>query len=362
MAEEAVPSPTSPKETQDSYDSEQVSSPDLSEAELISLDSNRDDKPKVESTVHRPKAKAVHPEFAFEDANIEVQVADQVFWVHEFQLSKLAKIGKLIQEARKGGSVSDSGNRVKIVCDGDSVDFYNTFQVLYSPAILGVPEFEVHTLVSALRVASTYDYADLRNFAIDELEKCSLPAISQIALSDEFFLPHWEKPAFVDLCYRIEPITSSEAQVLGIGRFTEIARIREAQQRHHFMELFNKSVQPYHLLAQMEGPDKASALRRDAEFSSRHATLPECDCRIYKNESGARLLAPCQIHKLAPAILKESRTLFEQRNELLNRLVSLNKAVTAERVVDEMKIASVEGEINKAPWVRRESSKSSTAL
>ncbi|KAJ1311402.1 hypothetical protein OPQ81_009892 [Rhizoctonia solani] len=353
-----------PNDAQHSYEPEQISSPDLSEAELISLSSNSDGKPEVESTAPPSRAKLVHPEFAFEDANIEVETIDQLFWVHEFQLKKFAKIGKLIGEAREAGSVSDTGNRIRIDCHGDSVDFYNTFRVLYSPAILGVPEFGVDTLVSALRIASTYDYPDLRNFAINELEKCSLPAISQIMLSDEFFLPHWEKPAFVDLCYRTEPITSSEAQTLGIERFTEIARIREVRQRHHFLDLFNKSLQPYPLLTQMEGPDKTNALRRDAEFSSRHANLPDCDCKIHKNESSVRFLIPCQIHKLAPLILKESRTLFEQRNELLSRLSSLNKLFKAQKLEteEEMKFVSVESELNRAPWIRRAGSKSGSVL
>ncbi|CAE6457296.1 unnamed protein product [Rhizoctonia solani] len=356
--------PSTPKDPQESFESERMPSLELSEAELVSLGNNRGDKPEAESTLHLQKANEVHPEFAFEDANIELHTPDQVFWVHEFQLTKFAKIGKLIHAARKADSVSASDNRVKIVCDGESVDFYNAFRVMYSPAILGVPEFEVDTLISALRIASTYDYADLRNFAIDELEKCSLPAIDQIELSDEFFLPHWEKPAFVDLCYRPEPITSSEAQILGIERFAQLARIREAQQCHRLMELFNKSVQPHYLLAQIEGPDKTSALRRDAEFSSRHATLPQCDCKVHKNEAGARLLIPCQIHKLAPVILKESRTLFEQRNELLDRFASLNKAVAGEKLAlpEEMKIVSVESELNGAPWIRRASSQNGTVM
>ncbi|CAE6435136.1 unnamed protein product [Rhizoctonia solani] len=395
---------------------------ELSEAELVSLGNNRGDKPEAEPTLHLQKANEVHPEFAFEDANIELHTPDQIFWVHQFQLTKFAKIGKLIHAARKADSVSASDNRIKIVCDGESVDFYNAFRVMYAPAILGVPEFQVDTLISALRIASTYDYADLRNFAIDELEKCSLPAIDQIELSDEFFLPHWEKSAFVDLCYRPEPITSSEARILGIERFAQLARIREAQQCHRLMELFNKSVQPHYLLAQMEGLDKTSALRRDAEFSSRHATLPQCDCKVHKNEAefssrhatlpqcdckvhkneaGARLLIPCQIHNLAPVILKESRTLFEQRNELLDRFASLNKAVAAEKLAlpapvilkesrtlfeqrnelldrfaslnkavaaeklalpEEMKIVSVESELNGAPWIRRASSQNGTVM
>ncbi|CAE6485402.1 unnamed protein product, partial [Rhizoctonia solani] len=366
MSEE-VANNTAAKDAQSSYESEELSSPDLSEAELVSLSSDGvilDNEPEIGSSAHLPKAKTVHPEFAFEDANVEIETTDLVFWVHEFQLKKFAKIGKLIQEARQAGSVSDSSGRVKIVCNGASVDFYHAFRVLYSPAILGVPEFEVDILISALRIASTYNYADLRNFAIEELEKCSLPSIDQIRLSDEFFLPNWEQPAFVDLCYRAEPITISEAQSLGIERFTEISRIREAQQRQRFMELFDQVAQPHPLLAQMQGPDKATALRRDAEFSCRYTALPQCNCKIQKDESGARFMALCQLHKIAPVILKESHTLFEQRNEFLNRLASLNKAITTEKleVVDGMKIASVERELSKAPWIRRAGGKSNAAL
>ncbi|KAF8680034.1 hypothetical protein RHS04_04312 [Rhizoctonia solani] len=346
-----------------SSESEQTPS-DLSEAELVSLGDDENSKPNAKCAVHLPILETVHPEFAFEDANVEVQTGDQVFWVHEFQLNKLAKIGSLIRATRKEGSVSDSGNRVKIICDADSVDFYNALRVLYAPAILGVPDFEVDTLISALRIASSYDYPDLRNFAIEELEKCSLPAIDQIELSDEFSLPHWEKPAFVDLCYRAEPITSHEARILGVDRFTEIARIRETQQRRHFVKLFDKSVQPCHLLAQMGGPDQASALRRDAEISSCRGNLPECNCKIHKSESGSRSISLCQIHELAPAILKESRTLLEQRNQLLNRLASLNKALATEKLGAAGEICStfVENELDKASWIRRESSTGGTVM
>ncbi|CAE6508567.1 unnamed protein product [Rhizoctonia solani] len=216
---------------------------DRTETELVSFANGRE----AESSIRMLKANVVHPEFAFEDANIEVQTSDRTFCVHEFQLNKFTKIRELIQEARKAGSVSDSGNRVKIVCDGNSMDFYNTFRVLYSLAIFGVPEFQVDILISTLRIASAYDYAELKRFATDELEKCSLSSIDQIKLSDECFLPHWEKPAFVDLCYRTEPITRSEAEILGLERFVELARVREAQQCDSFVEI----------------PGKTSTLQRD---------------------------------------------------------------------------------------------------
>ncbi|CAE6540731.1 unnamed protein product [Rhizoctonia solani] len=126
MAEKVVSPPITPKDAQVSYESEQVPSPDMSEAELVSFGNDRvDDKPEVESPIHIPKVNTVRPEF--------VQTIGHNFWLHEFQLNKLAKIGELIRGARKAGSVSDSGNRVKVICGGDSVDFYNTFRVLYSP-------------------------------------------------------------------------------------------------------------------------------------------------------------------------------------------------------------------------------------
>lgn len=53
----------------------------------------------------------------------------------------------------------------------------------------------------------------------------SLPAIERVELSDEFSLPEWEPAAFSELCHRVEAISPSEAQILGIERFAQVARI-----------------------------------------------------------------------------------------------------------------------------------------
>jgi hypothetical protein len=76
-----------------------------------------------------------------------------------------------------------------------------------------------------------------------------LTAIDRIRLSDEFLLPSWEKPAFTELCQRANAITPSEAQVLGMDRFVEIARIREAEQRRQVVDSLVKSVEK-HCLAE----------------------------------------------------------------------------------------------------------------
>lgn len=92
-------------------------------------------------------------------------------------------------------------------------------------------EFDPPTLTSALRLATTYDYPALRNFAIKHLQDASLSAIERIRLAREFGLLSWEEPAYVELCERDDAITTSEASVLGLNTFVELARIREKEQR-----------------------------------------------------------------------------------------------------------------------------------
>ncbi|KAF8605117.1 hypothetical protein BDV93DRAFT_572614, partial [Ceratobasidium sp. AG-I] len=151
-------------------------------------------------------------------------------------------LSELIQEARRTGANSISNGRVRLTCHSSGVDMYNTLRVIYASVVSGAPEFDADTLTSALRVATTYGYPELREFAMSNLEKVALAPIDRIRLSDEFSLPSWEKLAFTELCKRAEPVSMSEAQVLGIERLTHIARIREAEQRRQFVDKFVKPV------------------------------------------------------------------------------------------------------------------------
>ncbi|CAE6532652.1 unnamed protein product [Rhizoctonia solani] len=172
----------------------------------------------------------VHPEFAFSDGNVELQTTGQTFWVHEYHLNKFAAFAALIQAA-KGSAATDPGRRIIVACDKKTKgeDVYSTLKVIYASHIEGIPNFGSNTLTSTLRIASTFDYPALRKFAISKLEGMSLPAIERIQLSDELSLPTWETPAFTELCSRKEPISQAEAEILGMTRFVEIARIRETE-------------------------------------------------------------------------------------------------------------------------------------
>lgn len=123
-----------------------------------------------------------------------------------------------------------------------------------------------------------FNYPELREFAISSLEKSDLMPIDRIQLSDELSLPQWEKPAFTELCQRTEPISISEAQVLGVERLTHIARVREIEQRRQFL---NNIIEPL----------KAQCLPKDMELKLDSGMLFYLPVRSDDN-NGKRVFPP----------------------------------------------------------------------
>lgn len=121
--------------------------------------------------------------------------------------------------------------------EGGAEDFRHTLTVLYATILEGPFEFEKSTLVSALRIATAYDYPALSLYAINHLEKAQLTAIERIKIAREFGLVSWEEPAYFELCERDEPITMEEASVLGMDMFVRVAGIREREQRRRGKEV-----------------------------------------------------------------------------------------------------------------------------
>ncbi|CUA74216.1 hypothetical protein RSOLAG22IIIB_11057 [Rhizoctonia solani] len=334
----------------------------------------------------------VHPEFAYEDGNIELETFDHVFWVHEFLLKKFTVFVEQVKQARGKGATSNAG-RLKIKLDRRSTSVIAAFRILYAP-VFPSPEthkFNSETLIKALRIATLYGCPDMRNYAISELERrfTFLP-IHRIQMSDEFNLPAWEKPAFIELCRRPEPISKEEAKVLGLDRLAAISRIREIEQRRKFVEVVDRSIGSH---PDQRGPVTDDKLRTDAMYTLKYPQLPKCDCRVQRvcddtqlddrdrlgvmalvannrhsigGTVDPRLLAlqpsgvndsrlsvvPCQIHKVAPHVMSESHALLKQRNDLVKRLGDLKVGVSSQ-IPRDRKDFSVEDEISRATWVRK---------
>ncbi|CAE6436959.1 unnamed protein product [Rhizoctonia solani] len=343
----------------------------------------------------------IHPEFTYTDAQVELWTSDSLFMVHEFQINKFSLLAERIQVARQQ---TPTGSRLKIVSSRKSRDIRNALIVIYTwceheiygeidslnylpPSVTSrrrTPLFDSDTLMSALKIASRYKYPDLRQYAIDELEKShNLSALCRIQLSSRFSIPEWEISACAELCRRPEPISAEEAAILGMRRFVDISRIREEEQSRRTIRLVNEEVGTHELL----NPDGTVLRERfsdTAEYTLRYARLPRCDCRAVRsgrvqsdssgNESRRETrrhpraasgqqsstsrrsneslpVIPCQIHSIAPRIAAESRALYTQRNELVERLGGVKRIMAGTQ--KGRPGASVEGSLIETSWISR---------
>ncbi|CAE6381626.1 unnamed protein product [Rhizoctonia solani] len=213
------------------------------------ISSRRSQRSSTHNSVASQTRPPTHPEFTYTDAQIELWTSDSLFMVHEFQMNKFSVLAERIQEARQQTSAS---SRLKIVSSQKSRDIRNTLLVLYTGVAArrrGTSLFNADILTSALRIASRYKYPDLRQYAIDELERGhSLSIIARIKLSNRFSIPEWEISACAELCRRPEPISAEEADVLGMRRLVDISRIREEEQSRRTIQLVNEAVGTHQLL------------------------------------------------------------------------------------------------------------------
>ncbi|KAG8748457.1 hypothetical protein FRC10_003590 [Ceratobasidium sp. 414] len=294
------------------------------------------------------QAKPVHPEFAFADGNIEVQTSDRAFWIHEYQLNKFNVLAHLVKQTRGDQSRPSLGQRTKLVCDQSSADFANAFRVIYASSL----EFDADTLTSALRIATVYNYPGLRNFTISGLEKAGLSAIERIRLSDEFLLPAWEKPAFTELCRRPGAITQSEAQVLGVERFAQVAHIREVEQRRQFIDSLVQSLKKHSLI---KNSSEAPAIPKFKDVGPAGkpipAELPKCDCRVEEDKDKKTSVAKCKQHEVAPQVLTECQSLLKEHSKLADGLNDLGKVIFT-KPSGGNQVDPLESELSKASWIR----------
>ncbi|CAE6505095.1 unnamed protein product [Rhizoctonia solani] len=302
-----------------------------------------------------------HPDFTYTDA----QTSESAFFVHEFQLKKFSVLAERIRKARRE---TPAVSRIRIRSSQNAGDVRNTLVVLYTcvAAKHRAPPFDSETLISTLKMASNHH----------------LSAIRRIELSISFSIPEWELTVFAELCRRPEPISAEEAEILGMRRFVDISRIREEEQSRRTIQLVNREVGSHELLGQ-DGTVLRERFVDTAEYTVRYPRLPRCDCRAVrsggvqsdgsgsesqrqrrrqlriesgqqssspKKETKALSVIPCRIHEVAPRIAEESRALYDQRNNLVERLGRVKQTIATTQ--KGRPGASVENSLVGASWIR----------
>ncbi|KAF8593196.1 hypothetical protein BDV93DRAFT_588022 [Ceratobasidium sp. AG-I] len=114
--------------------------------------------------------------------------------------------------------------------------FRDALKILYASVIQGPFNFDHTTLISALLLATKYDFPALRIFAISKLENAKLNAVERIRLAREFDIPSWEEPAYLEICERDEPLTMPEAGVLGLEAVLYVGVVRERELRRRLKD------------------------------------------------------------------------------------------------------------------------------
>ncbi len=81
---------------------------------------------------------------------------------------------------------------------------------------------------SVIKLASQWEFDDIRAMALRELQKLDLTPAQKIALSHRYEIrPDWRMPALIFLCEQPDPPSFDDAQILGLQNVLLLSKARE---------------------------------------------------------------------------------------------------------------------------------------
>lgn len=161
-------------------------------------------------------------DYVFKDANVNLRAENLQFWLHEHMLEGFARLKSKLDRI-----VWDEEEEWKVITLEDSAeDVQNMLAVLYSKPYESL-DFDSHTWESTLKLATKYDHADIRTYAIKQLEGLTLDPIDRFRIARDYNVSGWRTKALDNLASRDEPIAAWEAEILGSEAFSKVAAKRE---------------------------------------------------------------------------------------------------------------------------------------
>jgi hypothetical protein len=86
--------------------------------------------------------------------------------------------------------------------------------------------------VSVLKLATMWDFEDIRNEAINRVALMTRDPVEKIVLARTYHVEQWLVPALNDLVRRTEPLSLEEAVKLGWDYTLKIGQVREGFRPH----------------------------------------------------------------------------------------------------------------------------------
>ena len=111
---------------------------------------------------------------------------------------------------------------------------------MYRPSIETIEDW-----VALLSISTRYVFDQIRDRAIAEVSKRMLDPVKKIMLANKYNIPQWLPPAFLDLCKRPEPISDTEADILGLRTLVRLAKARELTRDKGYITAGQRSYSPH---------------------------------------------------------------------------------------------------------------------
>ncbi|CAK5281911.1 unnamed protein product [Mycena citricolor] len=136
---------------------------------------------------------------------------------------------------RPEGEVVENPIVLEGIC---TVDFDRLLSVFYPADFATRDCASVEEWTSILSLSTRWEFTSIRELAIQHLGP-STSAVERIALGRRFDVGPWLVPAYTELCERMDPLTLTEGQLLGVDIIIRIQQVRHSIRyasnlnRHH---------------------------------------------------------------------------------------------------------------------------------
>ncbi|KAK2463054.1 hypothetical protein APHAL10511_004709 [Amanita phalloides] len=166
----------------------------------------------------------LHDLYYFADGNLKLQVENAIYLVHRYLFSRHSH--KFIVK-----DLADSGyplpNVAPHLLDGvKRIDFDRLLSCLYPFELMVEEARSSEEWTSILKLATKWEFASLRQRAINELDGLASP-IDKVLLGQDYDIPELRLPGYVDLCRSNVPLSEEDGERLGLKDVIKIYRVRQ---------------------------------------------------------------------------------------------------------------------------------------
>ncbi|KAF5386030.1 hypothetical protein D9615_002324 [Tricholomella constricta] len=170
-----------------------------------------------------------HPCYYLNGGDVHFLVGNQLFRVHRYFFERESRVFREQIElpTPPGRPRQGDDESVAIVLDVPPVSFEKFLGVFYNPRY-SVYDWDSDDWISILELADKWEFDEVKNLAVRELEKQEISLIPRIALYQQFKIDHMLLvPLYAKLCSRPEALDEDESNIIGMKTTVLIFRARE---------------------------------------------------------------------------------------------------------------------------------------